>query len=283
MVSKNNKNTVESQNLNVDKKTKKTTAVKKNTTVKPKKENVKKAEPTVEPIVEPVKAKKGKTAPKKENVKKVVPDVPVVEPVVESDKKAAKKAPPKPKESTRLVKKVTKKAAKKAPKKAAKKAPKKKVVKELENEDEEDKKKKFRFFKVLVDGKELEDAHGRFSGKKPKQAANKALTSILKDPDNNLDDSGKIKFSIVECTRGSKRKRYYYVGERQELEKPMVVILGEGKKDLTDEQLDRLYDMNDQELEELNLKKIEYSFNNKVMKDKDVMLGVQAPEAVQVA
>jgi len=62
-----------------------------------------------------------------------------------------------------------------------------------------------RFFKVVVDG----EVFGRFSGSKPKQAANKALTSILrKRTSEKKSTTGNINFSIVECTRGSRKKTY---------------------------------------------------------------------------
>jgi hypothetical protein len=77
-----------------------------------------------------------------------------------------------------------------------------------------------RFFKVVVDG----EVFGRFSGSKPKQAANKALTSILrKRTTEKKSTAGNINFSIVECTRGSRKKTYNYVGERQQLTKPVEV------------------------------------------------------------
>ena len=64
---------------------------------------------------------------------------------------------------------------------------------------------------------------------KPKQAANKALTSILKLREGaGKSTKVQIRFSIVECTRGSKHKEYSYVGERVELEKPMEVKIGKG-------------------------------------------------------
>ena len=101
-----------------------------------------------------------------------------------------------------------------------------------------------RYFKVVIDEG---DAHGRFSGTKPKQAANKALTSILKSREKKgTQTNGEIKFSIVECTRGSKHKQYNYVGERVELQNPMQVTIGKGD----------------------NAKVITYRYNNKVMKDK---------------
>ncbi|MBA42668.1 MAG: hypothetical protein CMF62_01490 [Magnetococcales bacterium] len=83
--------------------------------------------------------------------------------------------------------------------------------------------KKDRYFKVIYGGGE---AHGRFSGSKPKQAANKALTSILKELKNEKKNTkGKIDFQIRECTRGSKCKEYSYVGERRKLDQPLEVQL----------------------------------------------------------
>jgi len=101
-----------------------------------------------------------------------------------------------------------------------------------------------RYFKVKYNNK---SPTGRFSGSKPKQAANKALTSILKLREGAGESTKvKIKFSIVECTRGSKHKEYSYVGERVELDKPMEVKIGKGP----------------------NAKTIKYRYNNKVFKDK---------------
>jgi len=84
-----------------------------------------------------------------------------------------------------------------------------------------------RYFKIKSDAGEC---RGRFSGRKPKQAANKALTSILKDRSVKGDSvKGKVKFSIIECTRGSGCKQYNYVGERVKLRKPMTVTIGDKK------------------------------------------------------
>ena len=152
---------------------------------------------------------------------------------------------------------VKKKAAKKTVKKAVKKTVKKAVAPvpekvEKPSDKPADKVEKpedleggsSRFFKVVIDGGE---PHGRFSGSKPKQAANKALTSIIKQREvNGQSAEGKIKFSIVECTRNSKRKEYNYIGERILLKEPMQVTIGEGP----------------------TAKIINYKYNNKVMKDK---------------
>jgi hypothetical protein len=195
--------------------------------------------PTPAPTPAPVQASEAK----KGGVKKAV---------------VAKKAPATKKVATKKasVKKVTatkKPATKKAPVKKAvaskKGGSKKEVKKEVKQETVDEENSKTRFFKVIVDQGE---AHGRFSGTKPKQAANKALTSILKSRDQNGGASGEIKFSIVECTRGSKHKRYNYVGQRVKLDKPMKVTIGSG----------------------VGAKEIEYKFNNRVMKDKTAVVQV---------
>lgn len=120
--------------------------------------------------------------------------------------------------------------------------------KEIKTEGNGEENSRTRFFKVIVDGGE---AHGRFSGNKPKQAANKALTSILKSKEqiDGPSPSGEIKFSIIECTRGSKHKQYNYIGQRVKLDNPMKVKIGSG----------------------VDAKEIEYKFNNRVMKDKAVI------------
>ena len=157
-------------------------------------------------------------------------------------KTAAKKGGAKaaPKKAAAPAKKAP---AKKAPaKKAAKPAPKKQTGGDGEN------KPNTRYFKAIVEGGE---AHGRFSGAKPKQAANKALTSILKSKEQKGGSAnGEIKFTIVECTRGSKHKEYHYVGKREKLSTPMKVKIGSGP----------------------NAKEIVYKFNNRVMKDKNYVV-----------
>lgn len=145
------------------------------------------------------------------------------------------------------AKKNTKKKGKKEGKKDKKvKAPKKKQ--QDGGDDEKEIGKGRRFFKLIYNGEKM----GRFSGNKPKQAANKALTSIIhdrqeKDEPTDID----IKFKIVECTRRSKQKKYYYVGSRVELPKPVEVKI----KNPTDG----------------SFKTIKYKYNNKVSKDKEAI------------
>lgn len=104
-----------------------------------------------------------------------------------------------------------------------------------------------RFFKLVLS--EGESPTGRFSGKKPKQAANKALTTLLKARKEKGETvTDKLKFSIVECTRGRKNKQYFYTGQRVELPNPTKVLIKkeDGSKDT-----------------------ITYNFTNKVYKDKN--------------
>src|SRR3989304_655435 len=73
-------------------------------------------------------------------------------------------------------------------------------------------KKDVRYFKVTIDGCK---PRGRYCGSKPKQAAIKALTSIVKEKAKAKQNTkGKFKFTIIECTRGRKHKQYNYIGER---------------------------------------------------------------------
>lgn len=185
------------------------------------------------------------TTQSKTTTKKAVSKKPVAKKVAAPKKAAGGAAAPKKAAAAPKKAAAAPKKAAATPKKAA--APKKVAAPKQTVEETDGEGKRTRFFKVLVDNEE--SAHGRFSGNKPKQAANKALTSIFKAREQSGGSlTGKVKFSIVECTRGSKHKRYYYVGERVKLDTPMEVTIGKGD----------------------NKKTIKYKFNNKVMKDKTV-------------
>jgi len=92
-----------------------------------------------------------------------------------------------------------------------------------------------RYFKCIyvnTDGEIV--TTGRYSGKKPKQAACKALTGIVKNCE--LEGEQSVKFLMAECTRGSKKKRYSYSGHQQELETPVEVVIkreGGGEQKIT--------------------------------------------------
>jgi len=209
------------------------------------------------------KAKKPKA--KKEKQVKSTNSVPVapVEPVVAPAEPVVAPAEPvvAPPDKPKSVKNKNKSQPSKSNKPNKSKKPKAETPKEVvpveatqeggnvDGETGEDKGplKNNRFFKVIAGGT---TARGRFCGTKPKQAANKALTSIIRSmTKDGKDTTGEIKFSIKECTRGSKAKEYRYIGRRQELLKPMEVEIGK-KGDVA------------------NKKTISYKYNNKVMKDK---------------
>jgi hypothetical protein len=113
--------------------------------------------------------------------------------------------------------------------------------------------KRKRFFKCLYNGQ----LHGRYSGDKPKQAANKAFTNIIRSMEGEV--TGKvIKFQMQECTRGRPHKVNTYQGERVKLDKPLQIKISKN----TDKP-----------------KVIEYKFTNKISKVRefvDVQLGGDA-------
>lgn len=102
--------------------------------------------------------------------------------------------------------------------------------------------KKMRYFRVIIGEA---SPRGRYRGYKPKQAATKAYRYTLKkDNELELNGGGRLEFSIIEWTRGSKNKTYHYVGEKIVLEKPCTrKVIKDGKEDT-----------------------IEYKYNYKVMK-----------------
>ena len=104
---------------------------------------------------------------------------------------------------------------------------------------------KLRYFKLFYN----EEYQGRYCGRKPKQAANKAFSSIIKEMKKNGNQYGgfnvDVNFSIRECTRNSKHKEYNYVGVREQLNEPVDVEIKNGDG---------------------SIKKITYSFHNKIAK-----------------
>lgn len=186
----------------------------------------------------------------KASVPKAEEQVPVVaqtEPVVQAktakQSKAAKAAPvvvpaPVEVEAVPAAKTSVKKTASKAPSKAAVKpvtsvkAPKnlkvanKKAAKPQKGgNDEEVEEPGKRYFKcIMIDGEGNAIATGRYSGKKPKQAASKACTRLYEEQKEADLLPEKIVFGMHESTRASKKKKkYFYVGRRVELDAPEEV------------------------------------------------------------
>lgn len=181
-------------------------------------------------------------APEDDAVDDEIEDVPVNEKKV-SAKKVSNIKKTVGKNAKKIVKKAVKKSIKKAgtrkTKKTAKKKHVKKVTKKVVKKIELPKLSEAtepRYFKLLS-GIEATPV-GRFSGNKPKQAANKALTSIIKTLEKKGENTiGKeIKFTLKECTRWNKKKfkkgdkthkkiekKYSYVGKRELLKNEIIV------------------------------------------------------------
>jgi hypothetical protein len=87
-----------------------------------------------------------------------------------------------------------------------------------------------RYFKCIMLNKEgVARCTGRYSGKKPKQAASKACTRLYEEyaeAHDGADLPEKIVFGMHECTRASKKKKkYFYTGRRIHLETPEEVVI----------------------------------------------------------
>lgn len=164
-----------------------------------------------------------------------------------TDKKSKKKI-----EVKKSVEK--KKLAKKSVAKVDKK---KKVV-----VNKEQVKRKDRSFKVIyTDPTGDVVMEGRYCGAKPKQAACKALTGIykiFKEEGQNLKND-EVKFGVYETTRGSKNKKYWYTGKKEELETPIKLFqipnTEEGMKLLKKWETEREKKMSAEEKEKLENKK----------------------------
>ena len=73
----------------------------------------------------------------------------------------------------------------------------------------------------------------RLTGKTPKQAANKALTALLREAkrEGKVTEKSPIfnaEFTIRETTRGGKSKEYSYTGTRERLAEPTVYSIKDG-------------------------------------------------------
>lgn len=104
-----------------------------------------------------------------------------------------------------------------------------KTVVTTELEAEQEAQNKLRYFKLFYNN----EICGRYCGKKPKQAANKAFSSIVKDMKKDgvsvsTDSQLEVPFTIKECTRNSKHKEYKYIGKRHLLKEPVKVSIENG-------------------------------------------------------
>lgn len=87
-------------------------------------------------------------------------------------------------------------------------------------------KKKNRSFKVKLTTEG--DLYGRYNGDSPYQAANKALSEIIRNKVKNSESiDSEINFYLVESTKGSKKKSHQYIGKRVQLDTPVIYKVGE--------------------------------------------------------
>jgi hypothetical protein len=151
-------------------------------------------------------------------------------------KTAKSKTSEKSKKSTKTKSFKDSKTKSKTEKKSATKsktAPKKGGSKKTKTDDEEEGKKSRSFKAIYVDPEGELVYCGRYCGVKPKQAACKALTGIFKTYKQANKKVSEVKFGVVETTRNSKHKKYWYSGLRKKLEEPVEVTINKnGKEDV---------------------------------------------------
>jgi hypothetical protein len=72
--------------------------------------------------------------------------------------------------------------------------------------------------------------YGRYNGDSPYQAANKALSEIIRNRvKNNQPTEQDINFFLVESTKGSGKKIHQYVGKRMKLAEPVTYTVDNGQ------------------------------------------------------
>ena len=105
-----------------------------------------------------------------------------------------------------------------------------KTNKKAKEDSEKNNDRSFRAIYKTLDGEVVKK--GRYCGKKPKQAACKALTAILNsysEETNKKKYKKLLYFGVVETTRGSRHKHYWYSGQKKKVDTVEVQI--KGRKD----------------------------------------------------
>jgi len=99
----------------------------------------------------------------------------------------------------------------------------------VETEDNQQLSKKgSRSFKVKLE--QNGPQYGRYNGDSPYQAANKALSEIIRTRvKNTLPVDENINFFLVESTKGSGKKIHQYVGHRMKLDNPVTYQVNDGQ------------------------------------------------------
>ncbi len=88
--------------------------------------------------------------------------------------------------------------------------------------------KKGRSFKVKLEINGPQ--YGRYNGDSPYQAANKALSEIIRNRvKNNLSTDDDIVFYLIESTKNSDKKLHQYLGKRMKLDEPVSYNVSGGQ------------------------------------------------------
>jgi len=98
----------------------------------------------------------------------------------------------------------------------------------VEVEEVDANEKKNRSFKVKLS--EEGQSYGRYNGDSPYQAANKALSEIIRNKVKAEEAvEGKLTFWLIESTKGSSKRVHQYEGERIKLAEPVKYKVGENE------------------------------------------------------
>jgi len=97
-----------------------------------------------------------------------------------------------------------------------------------EAQEVENNEKRNRSFKVKLS--EEGQSYGRYNGDSPYQAANKALSEIIRTKVKEGEAvEGKITFWLIESTKGSSKRVHQYEGERIKLDEPVKYKVGDNE------------------------------------------------------
>ena len=102
------------------------------------------------------------------------------------------------------------------------------TVEVVEVDEVDTNEKKNRSFKVKLS--EEGQSYGRYNGDSPYQAANKALSEIIRNKVKAEEAvEGKLTFWLIESTKGSSKRVHQYEGERIKLAEPVKYKVGENE------------------------------------------------------
>lgn len=102
------------------------------------------------------------------------------------------------------------------------------AVENVNENNQVNERKGTRSFKVKLE--QNGPQYGRYNGDSPYQAANKALSEIIRNKvKNNQATDRDITFFLVESTKGSGKKVHQYVGKRMKLAQPVTYTVDNGQ------------------------------------------------------